>query len=89
MTPEKTHHARIMVEYGCTIEDVAVTLRVRLHDAVYAVAPSLKANPSERKKVQKMLLSMKMEAPVIPAAQRGRGLVDLVESLPVKLRAAA
>lgn len=89
MTPRQIHHAQIMIECGCTIEDVAVTMRVRLHDAIYAVAPALKANPAERKRVQKILKSLRLEPPVIPVVHKGRGALDLVESLPVKLRTAA
>lgn len=63
MTPRQIHHAQIMIECGCAIEDVAVTMRVRLHDAIYAVAPSLKANPVERERVKKMLRAMRLAPP--------------------------
>jgi hypothetical protein len=69
LTPTQIHHARIMVECGCSIEDVAVTLRVRLHEAIYAVAPSLKANAKEAKRVRTMLQNMKLP-PAIPVIHR-------------------
>jgi len=55
VTPQQVRHARIMVECGCTIEDAAVTLRLSFVQAVHAVAPSLHANPAEKKRVRKML----------------------------------
>ena len=89
MTPRQIHHAQIMIECGCSIEDVAVTMRVRLHDAIYAVAPALKSNPAERKRVQKIAKSLRLEPPVIPVLHRGHFGVDLVNSLPSKSRIAA
>ena len=79
MTRQQSHYARIMIEGGCSIEDVAVTFGVRLHEAIYAVAPSLAANPREQKRVQRILRSMKL-APPIPAIHRRAGRQDLVES---------
>lgn len=89
MTPRQIHYAQIMIECGCSIEDVAVTMRVKLHDAIYAVAPALKANPAERKRVQKMVKSYRLDPSVIPAVHKGRAVVDLIESALVKLRTAA
>lgn len=63
MTPQQVHHARIMIECGCSIEDVAATLGLRLTDAIYAVAPSLKANPTEQRRVQRILRSLRIPPP--------------------------
>ena len=70
MTDRKTHFARIMIECGCSIEDVCATLGMRLHDAIYAVAPALKANPDEQKRVRRMAASMKLPVPVIHRHER-------------------
>lgn len=55
MTPTQLHHARIMIECGCTIEDVTVSLRLSIPQAILAVAPSLHANSREQARVRKML----------------------------------
>jgi len=98
MTPTTIHHARIMIEGGCTIEDVCVTLGLKFTDAVYAVAGSLKANPEENRKVRKILTGMKMPVPPpistafkprITDVHKGRRAVESVESLPLKTRIAA
>lgn len=64
MTRQQRHHARIMIECGCSIEDVAVTMGAKLADTIYAIAESLHANPTEQKRVQKMLRSMKLSPPI-------------------------
>lgn len=73
MTPAQIHHARIMIEGGCSIEDAAATLGLRLHDAIYAVAPSLKANPKQQKRVQKLLLGTRLSRPILSADHRCNG----------------
>lgn len=91
MSPVKVHHARIMIEGGCTIEDVCVTLGLKFTDAMYAVAGSLKANPEENRKVRKILTGMKMPVPppVSTVVPMGHRAVESVKSLPSKTRAAA
>lgn len=74
----QTHFARVMIEGGCTIEDVCATLGMRLHEAIYAVAPSLKANPDEQKRVRKMAASMKLPGAGIPAIHSREGSVDVL-----------
>lgn len=71
MTPIQIHHARIMVEGGCTIEDVCVTLGLALRETIYAVAPALKANPQELKRVRGLLLGMRLPVPQTALAQSG------------------
>ena len=88
MTRQQANHARIMFECGCSIEDVAITLRVTLDVAIYAVAPSLAANPREQKRVQRILRSMKLSPP-IPAIHRRTVWPDLVESVHDDARIAA
>ena len=88
MTRQQAHHARIMFECGCSIEDVAITLRVTLDVAIYAVAPSLAANPREQKRVQRILRSMKLSPP-IPVIHRRATRPDLVESVHDDARIAA
>ena len=93
MTPQQIHHACIMIECGCSIEDVAVTMRVQLHDAIYAVAPALKSNPEERRRVNKMLTRAKLPVPVIPTLHRQSRVaaprLDVVKSAPRMTRKAA
>ena len=72
----RTHHARIMIEGGCSIEDVCVTLGMGLHEAIYAVAPSLKANPEEQKRIRRMAASMKLSG-VVPLIHSREGSVDV------------
>ncbi len=70
MTPQQVHHARIMIECGCTIEDVAVTLGLKLYEAIYGVASSLKANPQEQARVRKIAAAMRLPAPAIHKEHR-------------------
>jgi hypothetical protein len=60
MTETQAQHARIMIECGCTIEDVCVSLGMTLNEAIHAVAPSLKANPIERDRVQRVVRSIRL-----------------------------
>ena len=77
MTPVQIHHARIMIECGCSVEDVAVTLGLRFTDAVYAVAPALKANPAELKRIRRLVAGMKIPTPVFPAIHDPDRSVDV------------
>lgn len=70
----RTHHARIMIEGGCSIEDVCVTLGMGLHEAIYAVAPSLKANPEEQKRIRRMAASMKLSGVALLIHSRERSV---------------
>ena len=76
MTPTKRHHARIMIECGCSIEDVCVSLGLGLIDAIYAVAPALDHNPDLRKRVRYMLGERGLPQPNIPVIHKGRQHVD-------------
>lgn len=89
MTPQQIHHARIMIEGGCSIEDVTVTLGIRLIEAMYAVAPSIKTNPKEQKRVRRILHGMKMPPAIFHVVHRGRGGVESVESCEYETRIAA
>jgi hypothetical protein len=60
MTVTQAHHARIMIECGCTIEDVCVSLGMTLNEAIHAAAPALKANPVERDRVQRVVRSIRL-----------------------------
>lgn len=77
MHDRQTHYARLMVENGCTIEDVCATLGMRLHEAIYAVAPALKANPDEQKRVRRMAASMKLPGASIHTVHSREGSVDV------------
>ena len=91
MNDKQVHHARIMMECGCTLEDIAVTLGLKLHDAIYAVAPSLKANPEEQKRVRRIAAAMKIRPPAkeAPVIHRGRGDAEAIILADVKTRIAA
>lgn len=67
MTPQQTQHARIMVEGGCTLEDVAITFNTGLHDVARAVAPSLKANAEARARARCLLRKRLTFSPSIAA----------------------
>lgn len=88
-TATQIHHARIMVECGCTIEDVSVTLGMRLYDTIYVVAPSLKANPEEQKRVRRIVAASRLPPPDIPVIHRGRGDAETIILADVKTRIAA
>lgn len=60
MTETQAHHARIMIEGGCSIEDVAVTLGLTLREAIHAAAPALKANPIEQARVQRVVKHLRL-----------------------------
>lgn len=77
MSPVKVHHARIMVECGCAVEDVAVTLGLRFTEALYAVAPALKANAEELKRVRRIVAGMKIPPPAFPAIHDPDRSVDV------------
>lgn len=66
-----------MVECGCTVEDAAVTLGLRFTDAVYAVAPALKANPDELKRIRRLVAGMKIPTPFFPAIHKEHRSVDV------------
>jgi len=70
VTPQQIHHARIMVECGCTIEDAAVTLGLKLYDAIYAAAPSLNCNPQEHARVRRIAAAMRLPIPAIHKEHR-------------------
>lgn len=89
MNDQKIHHARIMIECGCALEDVAVTLGMKLDDAIYAVAPSLHANPTEQKRVRQIAAGRKINAAPIPVIHRAEDSGDIVYLRPVRARAAA
>lgn len=76
MTPTQRHHARIMIECGCSIEDVCVSLHIGLVDAIYAVAPALDHNPALRKRVRYMLSERGLPQPNIPVIHKGRQYGD-------------
>lgn len=73
----KHHHARIMIEGGCTIEDVCVTLGMTFNEALHAVAPSLKANPEELKRVRRLVTGMRLP---FPDAMRTRPAIHIIHS---------
>ena len=60
-TPEE-RYARIMIECGCCIEDVALAFGWTLADAIHTVAPALKANPQEAKRVRRLLSGLRLNA---------------------------
>ena len=62
-TPEE-RHARIMIECGCCIEDVALTFGWDLADAIHTISPALKANPQEAKRVRRLLSGYRLNAKV-------------------------
>jgi len=70
VTRQQRHHARIMIECGCSIEDVCVSLRLGLIEAIYAVAPALDHNPALRKRVRYMLGERGLPVPEIPVIHR-------------------
>lgn len=83
----KIHHARIMCEGGCQVEDIAVTLGMLLHEVILAIAPSLKSNPQERKRVRKIVTKHRLGTHVIHKRNR---VVDAVYGLsPAMQRRAA
>lgn len=83
----KIHHARIMCEGGCQIEDIAVTLGMLLHEVILGIAPSLKSNPQERKRVRKIVTKHRLGTHVIHKRNRA---VDAVYGLsPATQRRAA
>ncbi len=77
MTPLQAHHARIMVECGCSVEDVAITFGLRFTEAVYAVAPALKSNPDELKRIRRVVTGMKISPPAFPAIHDPDRSVDV------------
>ena len=79
MTPIQTHHARIMIECGCSVQDVAITFRISIGEALYVVAPALKNNKEAAKFAARHYASRKSIA-AIPVIHKGRPLVDIVES---------
>jgi len=56
----RAHHARIMIEGGCSIEDVAVTFGFRLSAAINAISPALKVNRREQQRVQRILCRLQL-----------------------------
>jgi len=77
MDDRQTHFARIMVECGCTIEDVSVTLGMKLDDTIYAVAQSLKANPAELKRVRNIIAGRKLHIPAMHSGERSSVVLDI------------
>lgn len=73
------HHANIMVECGCSVEDVAVTFRVTIDAALYFVAPALKNNKAAMKFARQHYSATKQRAK-IPTTNRGLVSVDRIES---------
>ena len=61
----RNHYARIMCEGGCSVEDIAVTLGMLLHEAVLAIAPSLKCNHKERRRVAHLAVKLRLNTPAI------------------------
>lgn len=91
MTPQQVHYARIMIEGGCSIEDVAVTFGLRFLEAIHTVAPSLKANPAEQERVRRILQRMRLP-PLprdIPTIHIRRRSSDVPSTTSLKGRAAA
>lgn len=83
----KIHHARIMCEGGCQVEDIALTLGMLLHEVVLAVGPALKCNARERARVQKIVAKYRIKTHVIH--KRNAAVDDVDEVSPVKKRRAA
>lgn len=83
----KIHHARIMCEGGCQIEDIAATLGILLHEAILAISPSLKSNFRERKRVQKIVSKYRLATHVIH--KRNRAVDGVDETPPATFRRAA
>ena len=79
MNERQVHHARIMIECGCSVHDVAITFRISIGEALYVVAPALKNNKEAAKFAARHYASRKSIA-AIPVIHKGRPLVDIVES---------
>ena len=79
MTRQQAHHARIMVECGCSVQDVAITFRISIGEALYVVAPALKNNREAAKFAARHYASRKSIAD-IPMIHKGRAVVDIVVS---------
>lgn len=78
--PEE-RYARLMVECGCCIEEVAIVFGWSIADTVHTIAPALKANPVEAKRVRRLLsrhLAEAKETPAIHRANREANRADLL-----------
>lgn len=62
---ERERYARIMIEGGCSVEDVAMTLGMTFKAALYAVAPALKCNDRARRRARQFLASMKASPDIL------------------------
>ena len=86
MTPEDERHARIMVEGGCSLEEVALVFGWTLDDTLLTVAPALKVNPGAATTARKLLKNIRRRVSAIPVIHRApdqHKLVATVYSLPV------
>lgn len=54
-TVEQRHHARIMAEGGCTIEDIALTLGISTWDVAAAAGDALAKHKQGRRDIAKMI----------------------------------
>lgn len=78
--PEE-RYARLMVECGCCIEEVAIVFGWSIADTVHTIAPALKANPVEAKRVRRLLsqqLTTRQETPAIHRANRQQNRAGLL-----------
>jgi hypothetical protein len=77
-----------MVECGCTIEDVAMSVRAPIADVIYAVAPALKHNKREAARIRQMLWQRNLP-PISTEGTGARVGKSVVYLPPAKTRNAA
>lgn len=64
-------HARIMIEGGCRIEEVALSFGWTIADTLQTVAPALKANLEEAKRVRRIIGQLTKKPSATPVIHRG------------------
>jgi hypothetical protein len=88
VSSQQHKHARIMIECGCSVEDVAITFRWAIPHALYVVAPALKSNEAAARYARRHYGCAKRVAKM-PALHSRLRLVDSVTAEASNKRKAA
>lgn len=70
---DQERFARIMIEGGCRIEEVALLFGWTIADTLQTIAPALKANPEEAKRVRRIIGQITKKTSATPFIHRATG----------------